>query len=48
MPLTTCNQKEFLIESKLSGFGGVLFLLLDLAVPLLTWFTQGGLYLLHK
>ena len=22
MPLTTCNQKEFLIESKLNGFGG--------------------------
>ena len=22
MPLTTCNQKEFLIESKLNGFLG--------------------------
>ena len=27
MPLTTCNQKEFLIESKLNGFLGVFFLL---------------------
>ena len=30
MPLSTCNQKEFLIESKLNGFLGVLLLLLDL------------------
>ena len=22
MPLTTCNQKEFLIESRLNGFWG--------------------------
>ena len=46
MPLTMCNHKEFLTESKLNEFfGGVLLLLLDLAVPLLPWFTQGGLYL---
>ena len=24
MPLTMCNQKEFLIESKLNGFFGVI------------------------
>ena len=29
MPLTTCNQKEFLIESKLNGFLGVYLLHLD-------------------
>ena len=29
MPLSTCNQKEFLIESKLNGFWGVLLLLWD-------------------
>ena len=32
MPLSTCNQKEFLTESKLNGFWGVLSLLLHLAV----------------
>ena len=31
MPLTTCNQKEFLIESKLNGFCGVF--LLHLILP---------------
>ena len=30
MPLTTCNQKEFLIESKLNGFFWVFLLHLDL------------------
>ena len=31
MPLTTCNQKEFLIESKLNGFLGVFcYIWLDL------------------
>ena len=31
MPLTTCNQKEFLIESKLNGFlGGLLLHLVGL------------------
>ena len=29
MPLSTCNQKEFFIESKLNEFWGVLLLLLD-------------------
>ena len=49
MPLTTCNRKEFLMESKLNGFLGVLLLLLYLAVPLLSWFTHGGLDMLrHK
>ena len=49
MPLTTCNQKEFLIESKLNGFWGVLLLLLDLAVPLSSVvYSQGFvLVLLH-
>ena len=32
MSLTTCNQKEFLIESKLNGFLGVLLLPLDLEI----------------
>ena len=32
MPLTKCNQKEFLIESKLNGFFGVLVLLFDLEI----------------
>ena len=32
MPLTTCNQKEFLVESKLNGFFGVLLLHLDLKI----------------
>ena len=34
MPLTTCNQKEFLIKSKLNGFflGGGLLLFLDLEI----------------
>ena len=32
MPLTTCIQKEFLIESKLNEFLGVLLLLLDLEI----------------
>ena len=35
MPLTTCNQKEFLIESKLNGFfflGGGGLLNLDLEI----------------
>ena len=32
MPLTTCNQKEFLIESKLNGFLGVFLLHLDLEI----------------
>ena len=31
MPLTTCNQKEFLIESELNGFsGGFLLHLVEL------------------
>ena len=32
MPLTTCNQKEILIESKLNGFWGVFLLHLDLEI----------------
>ena len=33
MPLTTCNQKEFLIESKLKGFWGVFYYIwLDLEI----------------
>ena len=32
MPLTTCNQKEFLIESKLDGFWRVFLLHLDLEI----------------
>ena len=32
MSLSRCNQKEFLIESKLNGFLGVLLLLLDLEI----------------
>ena len=32
MPLSTCNQKDFLIESKLNGFLGVLLLLFDLEI----------------
>ena len=32
MPLSTCSQKDFLIESKLNGFMGVLLLLLDLEI----------------
>ena len=32
MPLTTCNQKEFLIESKLNGCFCVLLLHLDLEI----------------
>ena len=32
MPLSTCNQKEFLIKSKLNVFWGVLLLLLDLEI----------------
>ena len=32
MPLTTCNQKEFLFESKLNGFFGVFMLHLDLEI----------------
>ena len=35
MSVSMCIQKEFLIESKLNGFSGVLLFLLDLAVPLL-------------
>ena len=31
MPVSICTQKEFLIESKLNIFWGVLLLLLDLA-----------------
>ena len=31
MPLSTCNQNDFLIKSKLNGFWGILLLLLDLA-----------------
>ena len=30
-PVSICTQKEFLIESKLNGFWGVLLLLFDLA-----------------
>ena len=37
MPVSICTQKEFLIESKLNGFLGVLLLLLELALPLLPW-----------
>ena len=32
MPLTTCNQKKFLIESKLKGFLGGFLLHLDLDI----------------
>ena len=32
MPLTKCNQKDFLIESKLNGFWGVFLLHLDLEI----------------
>ena len=32
MLLSMCNQKEFLTESKLNGFWGVLLLLLDLEI----------------
>ena len=32
MPLTTCNQKEFFIGSKLNRFGGVFLLHLDLEI----------------
>ena len=32
MPLSTCNQRDFLIESKLNGFLGVLLLPLDLEI----------------
>ena len=32
MPLTTCNQKEFLNESKLNGFFGIFPLHLDLEI----------------
>ena len=32
MPLTMCNQKEFLIESKLNGFFGIFLLHLDLEI----------------
>ena len=32
MPLTTCNQKEFLIKSKLCGFWKVFLLYLDLEI----------------
>ena len=31
MPVSICTEKEFLIESKLNGFLGVLLLLLDSA-----------------
>ena len=47
--MSICTQKEFLIESKLNGFWGVLLLLLELAVPLLLWsLLTGDLYLLKK
>ena len=32
MPLSTCNQNEFLIESKLNGFWGGFLLHLDLEI----------------
>ena len=32
MTLSTCNQKDFLIESKLDGFWGVLLLLFLLRI----------------
>ena len=32
MPLTTCNQKKFLIEPKLNGFFGFFLLHLDLEI----------------
>ena len=32
MPLTTCNEKEFLIESKLNGFFVFFLLHLDLEI----------------
>ena len=32
MPLTTCNQNELLIESKLNGFWGGFLLHLDLEI----------------
>ena len=32
MPVTTCIQKDFLIESKLNGFWGVFLLYLDLEI----------------
>ena len=34
MPLTTGNQTEFLIESKLNGFFGVFLLHLDLEISI--------------
>ena len=32
MPLSTCNQKEFLIESKLNGYFGAFLLRLNLEI----------------
>ena len=32
MPVTTCNQKDFLIESKLNGFLFFFLLYLDLEI----------------
>ena len=32
MPLTMCNQREFLIESKLNGYFGFFLLHLDLEI----------------
>ena len=32
MSLTMCNQKDFVIESKLNGFWGVFLLHLDLEI----------------
>ena len=32
MPVSICTQKEFLIESKLNEFLGILLLLLDLEI----------------
>ena len=46
MSVSICTQKEFVIESKLNGFLGVLLLLLDLACRYFHGLLTGRLYLL--